>query len=386
MNMELAQYGERIIEADTLDEALPHIWQALELKTRGMIEQIGGKSPHVAREDGKYDDMRHDWWTSGFWPGLLWIMHDMTGQSVYRDAAWPWDEQLENKMVQQNNFHHDVGFQFLPTAVIKYKLTGDADARRRGLFAANFLAGRYNMAGRFLRAWNQEKIGWSIVDSSLNLSLLFWAAEEAQDPRFRQIAAAHADTVVQHFIRPDGSVNHIVSFDPESGAFIESLGGQGAGPNSSWSRGQAWALHGMANTYRYTGDSRYLHAAQRVAHYFIACLPEDDVPHWDFRASETLLGMPRDTSAAACAVSGLLELAELLPPLEGSLYRRAAKRIMLSLSKRYATWSQPGHEAILREGTGHYPAGENVNVSLIYGDYFYVEAIAKLRGWSRRIF
>lgn len=386
MKLELEQYGKLIAEANSFDDALPHIWQALELKTSRMIQQIGNKSPHVAGADGKYDDMRYDWWTSGFWPGLLWVMYDMTNQTEYKAAAWSWDEKLEKKMMEQNNFHHDVGFQFLPTAVLKYKLTGDAEAQRRGLFAANFLSGRYNMAGNFLRAWNQDKIGWSIVDSSLNLSILFWAAEEINDPRFRHIAVAHANTVVQHFIREDGSVNHIVSFDPESGAFIESLGGQGAGPLSSWSRGQAWALHGMANTYRYTGDRKYLHAAQRVAHYFIACLPEDYVPHWDFRASETLEGMPRDTSAAACAASGLIELAQLLPPLEGSIYMRAAKRMLLSLSKHYATWQQPEHEAILLEGTGHYPAGENVNVSLIYGDYYYVEAIAKLKGWSNRTF
>lgn len=384
MNME--QYGNKILQAASLDEALPHIWHALKLKTSSMIEKIGDKSPHVAGADGQYDDMRYDWWTSGFWPGLLWVMYDMTKEPQYKQAAWSWDDKLERKMLEPNNFHHDVGFQFLPTAVLKYKLTGDEAARRKGLFAANFLAGRFNLAGQFLRAWNQDKLGWSIVDSSLNLSLLFWASEETQDPRFSHIAKAHASTVVQYFIRADGSVNHIVSFDPESGSFIESLGGQGADHHSSWSRGQAWALYGMANTYRYTGDSKFLHAAQRVAHYFIACLPEDYVPHWDFRASETLEGMPRDTSAAACAASGLIELAQLLPPLEGSVYLRAAQRILLSLSKHYATWKKLEHEAILLEGTGHYPAGQNVNVSLIYGDYYYVEAIAKLRGWSNRTF
>ncbi|MFC5450060.1 glycoside hydrolase family 88 protein [Paenibacillus aestuarii] len=369
-----------------LRDILPEVWETLQVKVDRMISQIGSKSPHVAKEDGLYDDMRIDWWTSGFWPGILWILHDMTGKEHYKDAAWSWDEKLEQASVRQNNFHHDVGFQYLPTAVIKHKLTGDAEGLRRGLQAANFLAGRFNLAGQFLRAWNQDKIGWSIVDSTMNLSILFWASEMSEDPRFAQIAKAHADTVVDKFVRADGSVNHILSFDPATGELIESLGGQGAGPQSAWSRGAAWALHGLANVYRYTGDERYLRAAQRVAHYFLACLPEDSVAAWDFRAADSLDGEPRDTSAASCAASGLIELASFLPGAEGNLYRQSAERILLSLTQHYGTWDRPEHEAILLEGTGNKPAGQNVNVSLIYGDYYYVEAIAKLLGWEQRIF
>jgi unsaturated chondroitin disaccharide hydrolase len=378
---------QKLKQATELSQVLPDIWEALQPKVDRMIEQIGTKSPHVAKPDGVYDDMRHDWWTSGFWPGILWIMYDVTGKENYRDAAWNWDVLIEQCMVRANNLHHDVGFQFLPTAIIKYMITGDQDGKRRGLAAANFLAGRFNLAGRFLRAWNQDKTGWAIVDSSMNLSVLFWAAQEIADPRFEQIGKAHADTVLQHFIREDGSVRHIVSFDPASGGFIESVGGQGDGPDSAWSRGQAWALHGMANVYRYTGDVRYLNAARRVAHFFLASLPEDGVAHWDFRANGgDLAGEPRDTSAAACAASGLLEIAAALPAAEGRLYRAAAERMLLALSQHYGTWDRPDHEAILVEGTGHKPAGQNINVSLIYGDYFYVEALAKLMGWQRRIF
>ncbi|WJH33801.1 glycoside hydrolase family 88 protein [Paenibacillus sp. CC-CFT747] len=373
-------------KAERLEEILPEVREALTAKVDRMIDQLKGKSPHVAKADGIYDDLRLDWWTSGFWPGILWILYEQTGKEHYRKAAWDWDIRIEGKFAEDNNFHHDVGFQFLPTAVIKHTLTGCKDALRRGVQAATFLSGRFNPAGSFIRAWNQEKTGWAIVDSTMNLSLLFWASRVTQDPRFSQIARLHADTVVSRFIRPDGSVNHIVSFDPATGEFIESLGGQGAGPHCSWSRGAAWALHGLANVYRYTGDRRYLEAAQRVAHYFLACLPEDAVPAWDFRASENLEEEPRDSSAASCAASGLLELADALPGIEGSLYRREAERILLSLTRNYGTWENPAHEAILLAGTGNKPAGQNINVSLIYGDYYYVEAIAKLSGWKSRIF
>jgi unsaturated chondroitin disaccharide hydrolase len=362
------------------------IWEQLERKADRMMALIGDKSPHVAKADGLYDDQRIDWWTSGFWPGLLWLMHDMTGKPHYKAAAWDWDERMEQHMLQPNHYDHDVGFQFLPTAVFKHKLTKDEAAARRGLFAANFLAGRFNLNGRFIRAWNSDKHGWSIIDTAMNLSLLFWASEQSEDPRFAQVARAHADTVLKHFIREDGSVNHIVCFDPETGEQAEVLGGQGYAPASGWSRGAAWALYGMANTFRFTGRSAYLRAAQRVANYFIAHLPADHVPHWDFRAGASLAGEPRDSSAGAIAASGLLELVDQLSSEEGQVYRDAAERILLSLYENYGTWDNGEHEAILLQGTGHKPAGQNVDVSLIYGDYFFVEAIAKLAGWKNRIF
>jgi unsaturated chondroitin disaccharide hydrolase len=366
------------------DQQLQLWWKQLQVKADRMIEGIGKGSPHLS-PSGVYDNMRLDWWTSGFWPGMLWILYGMTGAEYYREAAWPWDERIEQVSMGDNNLHHDVGFQFLPTAVIKYKLTGDQAARRRGLAAANFLAGRFNLAGRFLRAWNQDKTGWAIIDSMMNLSILFWASEEIADPRFKMIAMAHADTVLRHFIRQDGSVHHIAVFHPETGELAEYLAGQGYGPYSSWSRGQAWALYGMVNAYRYTGELRYLQAAQRVAHYFISCLPEDSIAHWDFR-TPGLEEEPRDTSAASCAASGLLELASQLPAVEGRIYRQTAERIIRSLSLGYSTLLQPEYQGILLEGTGNKPANSNINVSLIYGDYFYVEAMAKLLGWSDRIF
>lgn len=353
-------------------------------KVDRMMENIGDKSPHVCK--GKvYDDMRIDWWTSGFWPGMLWVLYDITKDEKYKNEAWHWDEKLETVFVRENNLHHDVGFQFLPTAVIKYKLTGDQDARRRGLFAANFLAGRFNIAGNFLRAWNQEMTGWAIIDSMMNISILFWAAEEIQDLRFKHIAVAHAQTVLKHFMREDGTVRHIVSFDAETGEFIEALGGQGYAPHSSWSRGQSWAIYGFSNTYKYTGDIQYLNAAKSVANAFITKLDEDSIPLWDFN-TVLIEGEPKDTSAAACAASGLLELAAHLDKEEGEIYRRWALKIINSLIKNYTTFEDEACEGLLLEATGNKPNNDNVNVSLIYGDYYFIECIAKLKGWSNSIF
>jgi unsaturated chondroitin disaccharide hydrolase len=361
------------------------VWEQAVGKVALMIDSIGERSPHAAIE-GRYDDGRHDWWTSGFWPGMLWLMYDRTGDEKFRNAAWAWDEKIEQCFVRQSNLHHDVGFQFLPTAVAKYLCTGDTEGRRRGLAAANFLAGRYNPAGRFIRAWNGDMIGWAIVDCTMNLAVLLWAAEESGDPRFRHIAMQHADTVLEHFVRPDGSVRHIVSFDPESGAYVETFGGQGFSPESSWTRGQAWALHGLAVVYRYTRQDRYLQAAKRVAHYFLAALSEDHVPVWDFRvANPDPSGEPKDTSAASCAASGLLELAEFVAPVEADFYKSGAERIMKALTEDYASFGA-NRDNILSAGTGNKPKGANINVGLIYGDYYYVEALAKLNGWEKRFF
>lgn len=360
------------------------IMKRLEPKVDRMIQQMGSKVPHFAGADGKYDDINVEWWTTGFWPGILWIMYDMTGKEHYKEAAWRWDEELEQWFIKSTEeLHHDVGFQFLSTAVIKYKITGDADGKRRGIEAANYLAGRFNPVGQFIRAWNEDKHGWAIIDCMLNISILFWASEETGDPRYRHIAVAHAKTTIKYGIREDGSTNHIISFDPETGEFIESFGGQGLAPDSTWSRGNSWALHGFANTYRYTGNPIFLTAAKNIAHYFIAALPEDHVPYWDFRL-ESLEGMSRDSSAAAIAASGLLEIADAVPAGEKRLYKDAAERILQSLTENYATWDQPEHEAILLHGTSS--GISNIDVSLIYGDYYYVEAIAKLNGWKHRVY
>jgi len=365
-------------------EQIPPIWDRLQAKVKRMIVQLQNKTPH-ATTNGIYDDIRNDWWTSGFWPGILWICHDITGEAVYKEEAIDWDVVLEKCFVGESRLHHDVGFQFLLTAVMKYKITGDLDAKRRGLQAANFLAGRFNLAGHFIRAQNDDKIGQAIIDTAMNLSILYWASNESNDPRFSHIAQAHANTIRTHFIREDGSVRHIVRFNPFTGEFDQAIGGQGYDAHSSWSRGQAWAIYGLANLYRFTGEQENLEACRKVADYFISAISEDWVSVWDFRVPNADTE-PKDTSATAIAASGLLELVSHLPEEEGQPYKIAALKMLEALTVSYAEWDDLSYEGILRSGTGNKPAMKDVDVSLIYGDYFYVEALAKLKGWNRQIF
>lgn len=344
------------------------------------IDGIGKRFPHVAY-GGIYNDEGAAFWTAGFWPGLLWLLYGETKNQKARELAETLEEELDRVLDGFVTLHHDVGFMWLPSAVIDYKLTGNEASRIRGLKAASHLAGRFNLAGRFIRAWNEENNpdsqGWAIIDCMMNIPLLFWASKEIGDPRFFHIAKAHADTVLRCFLRPDGTSAHIVSFDPYTGEKIENLGGQGKGPDSVWARGQAWAIYGMAAAYRETGKEEYLTAAKNAAGYFLSHLPEDQVPYWDFR-SDPEDRFVLDSSASACAASGLLEIeAAAEDPLDREFYRAKALELLKGLYEGYADLSEVS-QAILQKGTVNYARRKHVNVPIIYGDYFFTEALIKL--------
>lgn len=276
--------------------------------------------------------------------------------------------------------HHDVGFMFLPTAVADYKLTGNEDSRRLAMHGANLLAGRFNPVGRFIRAWNQsdgaEVPGWAIIDCMMNISLLYWASEESKDPRFRQIAQMYADTVLENFIRPDGSVCHIVEFDPQTGAMVRSYGGQGYGEGSSWTRGQGWAVYGFANSYGHTGKREYLDAAKRVAHYCMANLPESGIIPVDFRQPEEPAW---EDSCGACVIAcGLIEIAGYVPELEKNMYIQAAVKILKAIADTRADWSR-NCDAIVQNCTAAYHSNPH-HTTMVYADYYFIEALYKLTG------
>lgn len=318
------------------------------------------------------------WWTNGFWGALMWQMAHATGDARYDAEARRIQERLDAELNWFDRLHHDVGFQYLLTFGAQYRLSGDLDARRKTLKAATLLAGRYNPNG-FIRAWNGAgREGWAIIDCLMNLPLLYWATRETGDPRFAFIARKHTDMTIEHFLRPDGSCNHIVVFDPETGAALDKPGGQGYGVGSSWSRGQAWALYGLALGYLNAKEPRYLEAACRVADYFISNIRPDGLTDCDFcqpREEERI-----DNIAAACASCGLLELSTLVEDARAEQYRSGAMRMLSALDSLCADWS-PKRLGILQKCTASYHddgAGRHINI--VYGDYYFVEAVCKLRG------
>lgn len=326
-------------------------------------------------KDGKWTCGGLNWWTNGFWAAENWQMYLMTGNEEFRTEAIRAEEMMDPALRDTPNLHHDVGFMWLIQSGVRYALEGNKDSYDRTFLAANLLAGRYNPNG-FIRAWNMDRYGWAIIDTMMNLNILYWASRVTKDPRYKLIAMNHADTAIKYFIRENGSSNHIVIFDPETGAYLDNPAGQGIQSGSSWSRGQSWALYGFALAYRSTGKKEYLETSKKVADYFISCIKDDPVPKCDFcqPADEPLY----DDAAGAIAASGLIELSEHLPESEKATYMDAALRILDAMDKRDADYSEAS-PAILTKCTCAYHH-EDHHIAMDYGDYFYIEALHKLMG------
>ncbi|WP_338788664.1 glycoside hydrolase family 88 protein [Metabacillus sp. FJAT-53654] len=367
-----------------VDEA----WQKVQAKIDRTSKKIGANFPH-ASVNGTYQLEEPHWWTAGFWPGLLWLVYRESKNESLKQLAEQCEDRLDSVITDYYRLDHDMGFMWTLTSVARFKLLGEEDSKRRALLVANLLAGRFNTSGNYIRAWNpwqegEDNSGWAIIDCLMNLPLLFWATEETGDPRFSAVAKKHGETVLKNFIREDGSVHHIIRFDPVSGERVEAIGGQGFAPDSAWSRGASWAVYGLTLLFHHTKEDKYLQAAKNVSHFFIANLPEDYVPHWDFRLPEEVTKY-RDSSAGAIASCGLLLLAEHVPATEEKIYKDAGVKILKSLYKNYGDWENPEQDGLILHGTSHYPEGKNIDVPLIYGDYYFVEGLAILKG-DRKLF
>ncbi|MGN0162974.1 MAG: glycoside hydrolase family 88 protein [Candidatus Ornithomonoglobus sp.] len=362
---------------------ISEVREKLEIKLCAECERMRGKIPGELDSEGKYTDADNIfWWTNGFWAGILWQMYKATGDDMYKNEARITEKRLDKALEGFEGLDHDIGFMFLHTAVADYRLTGDKEAYRRGMHAATILAGRYNPLGGYIRAWNPAydtvngTIGLTIVDTLMNLPLLFWAYNETGDIRFKAIAEAHADKALNYTLRPDGSSNHKVIFDPETGEYIKSDAGQGYETGSSWSRGLSWAIYGMALASQYTGRVDFLDAAKRSAHYFLACSAMTDyIPLADFRApAEPVV---YDTSAGLCAACGMLEIAEQCGDFEKPLYIDGAIKLLHAITDKCCDWT-PENDAITNHSTRAYHDGRHIH--LIYADYFLTEAILRLTG------
>lgn len=362
--------------------ALEEIYNKLNKTSDIMRDQF----PHVSI-DGKYtyESKNPAWWTNGFWPGLLWMLYKDTKIEKYKEYAIGVEEKVDPVLRGFYGIDHDAGFQFHLTTVARYKILKEEESRTKGLIAASHLSGRFNPIGNYVRAWNwggdkynDPLTGFAIIDSMMNIPLLYWATEETNDPRFKNTAIKIADTVLKDFVGDKKYSHHIVEFNPWTGEKMKSHGGQGFDPQSMWSRGNAWCIYGMALSYKYTKDERYLECAKKVAKYFIENMKDSTVPVWDFKADEETL-YAKDSSAGAIAASGMLEISHLSNDEESSFFYEQGEKILKNLYKHHCSLDD-SNEAILLDGTVHFPQGSHINVPIIYGDFFFVEAIRKLNG------
>lgn len=351
------------------------------------------KIPYTTGPDGTYDDRKEmnegndwgrglAWWTNGFFGGILWQLYHLTGEESFRTFAEHQEELLDPCFDNYVSLHHDVGFMWMPTAAADVRLTGSEKARVRAMHAASLLAGRFNPAGKFIRAWNgipgEDTRGWAIIDCMINLSLLYWASEESGDPRFLNIAMAHADTVRNTFFRPDGSANHIVVYDPERGGVVKTLGGQGYAQGSTWTRGQAWAIYGFVISYLHTKKESYLEQAVKTAACFVKRMPESGLIPVDFDQPKEPNYL--DCCGGAAAASGMLSLAEILfagnEEESGRTFLAAAVKILRAIDSSSADYTE-NCDAIVQNCSGAYHASEH-HMTMIYADYYYLEALLKL--------
>lgn len=389
--------GESFME--TINELLDinALYDRIIEKETAVASRTGSNIPYTTDENGHFDDRSAEkdinWWTNGFYPGMLWLLYKETDDIRFAEKARIIADKLSVCFFNFYRLDHDMGFLWMPTDVTDYRLTGSATGRRRGLHAANILAGRFNPAGDFIRAWNDgigkehssdSNAGWCIIDCLMNLPLLYWASEETGDPRFKHIAMRHADMALKNFLRADGSVNHIVSIDPETGRFKESFGGQGYEKGSSWTRGQGWALYGFCLSYLYTGEERYLLASMKVADYFGLHIPESGLIPIDFKQPEE--PAYEDSTAAAIAACGYLALADALEEYPKNYqhltapdhYRETAVRLIKALAENRMD-TDIDHDNLLTHCSSAYHHGQ-IHIPIIYGDYFFMEAVFRLHG------
>lgn len=366
---------------------ISEIYEKMQAKFSAECDRVGDRIPYWT-QDGIYKEDYADkdiyWWTNGFWPGILWEMYYATGELKYRTAAEGAEKKLDQALYGFNGLHHDVGFMWLHSAVANWRLTGSEESRTKGLLAANILAGRFNPEGKFIRAWNPECVepgedctGWIIVDSMMNIPLLYWASKELKDPRFYYIAVQHADTVRRTLVREDGSSGHIACLNPHTGEVEKILAGQGFSNTSSWTRGQSWIIYGFALSYRYTKDEKYLETAKQAAHYFITnAVLNGYIPLCDFRQPK----QPEyiDTSAGLCAACGLLEIAKHVPEAEQWIYRRHGEVMIRAIAEKYCNW-EVETDSIVQYGKVAYHDKKG-KTDLIYADYFLAEGVLRLMG------
>lgn len=363
-----------------LDEALARVTRKLDKN----IVAFGDKFPGEACENGVWPRTENREWTNSFWPGQLWLAWEMTGDDKYRTAAESYlpsfAERLEKRIETAT---HDLGFLYTLSCVSAWRLTGNETARRTALQAADILMERFNPVAKIIQAWGDlsdpEQQGRMIIDCNMNLPLLYWASEQTGDPRYAEAATAHAEQAAEYIVREDSSTFHTYYMDINTGEARFGNTHQGYSDNSCWSRGQAWGIYGFLLCYHYTGDKDLVDLSRSLAHYFINRLPEDDVSHWDL----ALLGTDavRDSSASAIAACGLLDLVKALPNLDEHRphYEEMALRIIESLTDNYLARDDEACEGLLKHSVYHMGAGKGVDQCCSWGDYFYLEAMIRVR-------
>lgn len=345
------------------------------------------KLPRSVDENGNTIFVSSYNWVSGFYPGCSWFMYEYTNDATWKAAAEKWTKALEQEQFNTNT--HDVGFIIYCSYGQGYRLLGNEAWEGVIINAAKSLSTRYNEnVGCILSwSWGKNTEGWEfpvIIDNMMNLELMFKASELSGDNLFREIAIKHAETTMENHFRDDFSSYHVVDYDPVTGEVRGKRTHQGSSDESEWARGQGWGLYGYTVCYRETKNPEFLKMAENIAAYIInhPNTPVDLIPMWDYDMFGKV-GEPRDASAASLIASALLELSTLVESEKSEKYLNYAKRILESLaSDEYLAETGTNNFFILKHATGNKPKNSEIDVPLIYGDYYFLEALIRLEKLS----
>jgi hypothetical protein len=366
--------------AEALRAQLPGLFRDAAGQYRGMLTQLEGTRDAFPRrwEKGRLVTVGPKEWTSGFFPGSLWLLYEATREEEWKREAMRYTAMLEP--VRHYTGNHDIGFMLYCSFGNGLRLANPDGYREVLLDGAAALCKRYVPSLGMIRSWDSYK-NPVIIDNMMNLELLMWAAKQSGEARFREIAVSHADQTDRRHFRPDGSAYHIVDYNPATGKILGYHAGQGASADGPWARGQSWGLYGFTMMFRETRKPGYLARAVKSADFLIGHrnLPADAVPYWDYGAAG-IPNEPRDASAAAIMAGALLELATFVEAPRAARYRDTAVRQLLALSSPAyrAPVGGNGH-FLLMHGVGHLPGNSEIDVPLNYADYYYLEALLRFR-------
>lgn len=337
--------------------------------------------PRSVNKDGSIRLVKSKDWTSGFFGGNLWYLFYLSGKGKWKNEAIRYTETLEKE--KYNKTTHDLGFVLYNTFYKAYQTTHNNRYKEILLAASKSLSSRFNPKVGAIRSWDFKPFKYPvIVDNLMNLEMLLWAAKASGDSSFHHIAVSHADVDLKYRFRPDHSTYHVLDFNPENGELIKKQTFQGYADSSCWARGQAWAIYAYTFLYRETRDPKYLVQAEQAADYFLSQtdLAHDPIPFWDFN-DPNIPNVSKDASAAAVAASGLLELSTYVGT-KTKYYDKAQAILSTLCTDEYLAKAGTNQYFLLKHSTGHRPHQDEIDVPLIYADYYFLEALYRYQHYK----